>query len=388
MEGAQEELNPLHTGIAGFDDVLGQGIIPGGVILLGGEPGVGKSTLLLQLCAGIAAGGGRTVYVSGEESLDQLRRRAGRLGALDRRLQALSTTRVDDVLPLFDAPAPPALVVVDSVQVMACSAVEGLPGSMSQVRASAGMLLEQAKRTGTALILVGHVTKEGLIAGPKVLEHMVDTVLSLEGDKEHLFRLLRVVKNRFGPANELLVLEMREQGLIPVKDPSTFFLQTRDESLSGTAVVLAMDGARPFAVEVQALACRSVLAIPRRTALGLDVNRLNLLVAVMEKKLKVNLGGMDIYAKVGGGLRLQEPGLDLGLVAAILSSVQDRPIPDRAVFWGEVDLNGQVRPVPGEESRLRQAGQLGYGRIFSARTKGAPDGCASLAEFQRRLFVA
>jgi DNA repair protein RadA/Sms len=372
--------------MAGLDEVLGQGIIPGGVILLGGEPGVGKSTLLLQLCAGIAAGGGKTVYVSGEESLGQLRRRAGRLGSLDSNLLAFSTTQVEDVLALFDAPDAPRLVVVDSIQTMASAAIEGLAGSISQVRATAAMLLEQAKRTETALILVGHVTKEGQIAGPKVLEHMVDTVLYLEGDKEHLFRLLRVVKNRFGPSNELLVLEMREHGLLPVKDPSTFFLQTRDASLSGTAVVLAVDGARPFAVEVQALACRSYLSIPRRTALGLDVNRLNLLVAVMEKKLRLNLGQMDIYAKVGGGLRLQEPGLDLGLVAAILSSVHDRPIPDRAVFWGEVDLNGQVRPVFGEEIRIRQAGQLGYTRLFCAKTKATPDGCASLAEFQQRFF--
>jgi DNA repair protein RadA/Sms len=385
-QSAQEELIPLKTGIPGFDEVLGQGVIPGGVILLGGEPGVGKSTVLLQLCASIAAGGGSTVYVSGEESLGQLKRRGARLGALSSDLLALSTTQAEDVLALFESLEPPDLIVVDSIQTMASAVVEGLPGSMTQVRAVASMMLEQAKRTGTALILVGHVTKEGHIAGPKVLEHMVDTVLYLEGDKEHLFRLLRVVKNRFGPANELLVLEMQEAGLFPVKDPSTFFLQTRDETLSGTAVVLAVDGSRPFAVEVQALACRSFLAIPRRTALGLDVNRLNLLVAVIEKKLRLNLGQMDIYAKIGGGLRLGEPGLDLGLVAAILSSVHDRPIPDRAAFWGEVDLNGQIRPVFGEETRARQAGQMGYSRFFCARTKTSPDGCGSLSEFQQRLF--
>ncbi|MFP4314916.1 MAG: DNA repair protein RadA [Desulfovibrionales bacterium] len=383
-EGLDEGFSAISTGIQGLDEVLGKGLVSGGVTLLGGEPGIGKSTLLLQLCAEVASKGNTVVYVSGEESLGQLGGRAARLRAKNPSLMALATMQAEHVLPLFEEDAP-ALVVIDSIQMMSSSELDGLPGSVNQVRAVATMLSERAKTAGTALILVGHVTKEGQIAGPKLLEHMVDTVLYLEGDRDHLFRLLRVIKNRFGPSNELLVLQMTQQGLDPVQDPSTFFLQTRNETLSGSAVVMTVDGNRPFAVEVQALASRSYLAIPRRTSLGLDSNRLNLLLAVMEKHLKLTLGQMDIYAKIGGGLQLRDPGLDLGLVGAVLSSIFDRPLPEKAIFWGEVDLNGQIRPVFAEDIRRRQAGALGYDPILCAGSK-KQKGCATLLDFQRKLF--
>ena len=265
----------------------------------------------------------------------------------------MATNQAEDILACMEAH--PALIVVDSVQTMISGRTEGLPGSVSQVRAVATALVERAKQTGVTVILVGHVTKDGQIAGPKLLEHMVDTVLYLEGDKEHLFRILRVVKNRFGPSNEILLFEMKERGMRIIEDPSTFFLQARDTALSGTALVMSMESQRPFVVEVQALVTRTFLAFPRRTALGFDANRLHLLIAVMEKRLQINLGQMDVYAKVGGGLRMKDPGLDLGIVAAILSSLYDRPLPEGAVFWGEVDLNGQIRPVSGHEARERQA---------------------------------
>jgi len=359
-----EQSQGVSTGSRTVDELLGQGIMPGSALLLGGEPGVGKSTFLLQLLGSLCTSGRQALYVSGEESLSQLRKRADRLSLLDSGLMALNTQRVEDVAAAIRGSSPPSVVVVDSIQTMTSAEVDGIPGSVSQVRSSASRLVEEGKKHNVALILVGHVTKEGQIAGPKLLEHMVDAVLTMEGDKEHLFRMLRVVKNRFGPASNMLVLKMVDKGLQIVRDPSTFFLQARDPSLSGTAVVMALEGQRPFAVEVQALVTRSYLAMPRRTALGVDTNRLNLLLAIMEKKLHLNLGQTDIYAKIGGGLKLEEPSLDLALVAAVLSSFYDRPLPEKAVFWGEVDLSGQVRPVMGQEVRLRQAGQLGYDPVF------------------------
>lgn len=372
--------------LAGLDSVLGTGFVPGGVILLGGEPGIGKSTLLLQVAGMMEKAGKSIVYVSGEESLSQIRGRADRLGLLVNPLTAMATNQVEDVLACMDEG--PALIVVDSVQTMVSAKTEGLPGSVGQVRAVATLLVERAKQTGVTVILVGHVTKDGQIAGPKLLEHMVDTVLYLEGDKEHLFRILRVVKNRFGPANELLLFEMREQGMAVIEDPSTFFLQARDTALSGTALVMSMESQRPFVVEVQALVTKTFLAFPRRTALGFDANRLHLLIAVMEKRLGINLGQMDVYAKVGGGLRMKDPGLDLGIVVAILSSLYDLPLPEGAVFWGEVDLNGQIRPVSGHDVRLRQAGNLGYAPVVHPKTgKGAnPPGWSRLGDVQRFVF--
>lgn len=372
------------TGLDALDRVLGKGFVPGAAILVGGEPGIGKSTLLLQVAGAVALSGRTALYAGGEESLPQIKGRGRRLGVLHENLLALAVSRVEDLHAVLET-APPALLVVDSVQTLTCAEAEGLPGNVSQVRAVATSLLERCRASGTTLVLVGHVTKEGTLAGPRLLEHMVDTVISLEGDRRQMFRLLRVFKNRFGPNEELLVFRMGHQGMEVVENPATFFLGARDPSLSGAAVVMAVDGRRPLAVEVQALATRSYLAIPRRTALGFDVNRLHLLLAVLEKRLKINFGQVDIYAKVGGGMRLHDPGLDLALVAAVLSSFYDVPLPERAVLWGEVDLNGQVRPVMAQDTRLAQAKRLGYGPVL--HPDGAAGGIGAVADVRQRLFA-
>jgi len=383
------DFKPFSTGIAGLDRVLGGGLTPGGAVLLGGEPGIGKSTLLLQLAGLAASAGRRVVYVSGEESLPQLKARGERLGVLHDALLAASTSDAGAAVDILGAMPAPDLVIVDSVQTMHIAGVEGAAGSVAQVRAVAAACVEAAKRGQACLVLVGHVTKDGQIAGPKLLEHMVDTVLYLEGERRHLFRILRVLKNRYGPTDELLVMEMREAGLAEVPDPSTFFLGDRDPASSGSAVVMAVEGRRPFAVEVQALAAKSFLSMPRRAALGLDVGRLHLLLAVLEKRLRLNLGQTDIYAKIGGGLKIQDPGLDLGIAAAVLSSFYDKPLPPGAVFWGEVDLSGRIRPVANNGTRRKQADRLGYGPVLcSDPTVRKGDGkVETLADLARLLFV-
>ncbi len=373
---------PFGTGLEALDRVLGRGLVPGSALLMGGEPGIGKSTLLLQMAGAVAASGKVVLYVSGEESLPQIKDRGARLGVLHDNLLALSTSRIEDVLPLLTGEGAPDLLVLDSVQTLTSENAEGLPGNVSQVRAVATEVVEACKSGKTTVVLVGHVTKDGTLAGPRLLEHMVDTVVSLEGDRRQMFRLLRVLKNRFGPNQELLVFQMARQGLEVVEDPSTYFLGARDASLSGTAVVMAVDGQRPLAVEVQALVTRSYLSIPRRAGMGFDVNRLHLLLAVLEKRLRLNFGQVDIYAKIGGGMKLQEPGMDLALVAAMLSSFYDVPLPERAVLWGEVDLNGQIRPVAAHDIRLSQARRLGYRPILHP----GPDGLATVVELQDRLF--
>jgi len=383
---ASHDHSTFGTGLDALDRILGRGFVPGAAILVGGEPGIGKSTLLLQLAGAVARDGKTVLYASGEESLPQIKSRAERLGVLCDELLAISTSRVEDVFPLLEsADSAPALLIVDSVQTLASDNAEGLPGNVSQVRAVATELVERCKRANTTLVLVGHVTKDGTLAGPRLLEHLVDTVISLEGDRREMFRMLRVLKNRFGPNQELLIFRMVQKGLEIVEDPSTFFLGARDTTLSGTAVVMAVDGQRPFAVEIQALAARSFLSIPRRTGLGFDVNRLHLLLAVLEKRLHLNFGQVDIYAKVGGGMRLQEPGLDLALVAALLSSFYDIPLPERCVLWGEVDLNGQIRPVSSHDIRFKQAQRLGYSPIIcpgDSKNRGV----ATVADLQKILF--
>lgn len=374
---------PYSSGLQSLDRVLGQGLVPGASILVGGEPGIGKSTLLLQVAGQVAAQGKKVLYASGEEALPQIRGRAERLGMLDTNLLAMATSKVEDIVASLEKD-PPGLLVVDSVQTMASMDADGLPGNVSQVRAVATLLIEACHRVACTLVLVGHVTKDGVLAGPRLLEHMVDTVIAIEGDRRQVFRLLRVFKNRFGPNEELLVFRMAQNGMQIVDDPSTFFLGARDASLSGTAVVMAIDGRRPLAVEVQALVTRTFLSIPRRTALGFDVNRLHLLLAVMEKRLRLNFGQVDIYAKVGGGMKLQEPGLDLALVAAVLSSYYDVPLPEKCILWGEVDLNGQIRPVSAQDLRLAQAKRLCFSPIL--HPGGGEGNLATVSHLQQRLF--
>lgn len=388
-EADDSAFSPFTSGLKGLDRILGHGLVPGSSILVGGEPGIGKSTLLLQVCGSVADSGKKVLYASGEESLPQIKARAERLKALSPNLLALSSTRVEDVLDSLESD-PPALLIADSVQTMASSDAEGLPGNVSQVKAVATALTETCRKIGTCLVLVGHVTKDGNLAGPRMLEHMVDTVISIEGDRRQMFRLLRVFKNRFGPNEELLVFHMQSKGLELVDDPSTFFLEARDSSLSGTALVMAMEGHRPLVVEVQALVSRTFLNIPRRSALGFDVNRLHLLLAVMEKRLKLNFAQVDIYAKVGGGIKLTEPGLDLALEAAILSSYYDIPLPEKSIFWGEVDLNGQIRPVSGHRQRLSQAKRLGFSPIICSPVQNGEKmespSFSTLAQIQKTLF--
>ncbi|MDL2315668.1 DNA repair protein RadA [Desulfovibrio sp. OttesenSCG-928-A18] len=382
----------FSTGLDAFDRVLGKGLVPGSALLLGGEPGIGKSTLLLQVAGAVAAAGNRVVYLSGEESLAQIRARAQRLGLLHDDLYAIATSQVEDVFALLEGKEPPALLILDSVQTLSSLRADGLPGNVSQVRAVATEVVERCKKSGCAVILVGHVTKDGVLAGPRLLEHMVDTVISLEGDRQQIFRLLRVLKNRFGPNREMLIFQMLEQGMELVEDPATYFLGARDASLSGAAVVMAVDGQRPLAVEVQALVTKSYLAIPRRTGLGFDVNRLHLLLAVLEKRLQMSFAQVDIYAKVGGGMRLMEPGMDLALVAAVLSSYYDLPLPERAVFWGEVDLNGQIRPVAGDSIRRAQARRLGYTPLVCPPAAGPGEsgeragGFSTIKQMRQALF--
>ncbi len=389
-EVSENEGRPFSSGMEALDRILGRGLTPGAAILVGGEPGIGKSTLLLQVAGSVSASGKKVLYFSGEESLSQIRGRAERLNVLNDNLLALAGSQVEDAFATLEGPNPPSLIIVDSVQTLASQRAEGLPGNVGQVRAVASELMERCKRCHSTLVLVGHVTKDGSLAGPRLLEHMVDTVISLEGDRRQMFRLLRVLKNRFGPNQELLIFQMEESGLALVEDPSTYFLGARDASLSGTALALAIDGQRTLAVEVQALAAKTFLAIPRRAGLGIDVNRLHLILAVLEKRLKLNFGQSDLYAKVGAGLKLQDPALDLAIVASILSSFYDIPLPERAVFWGELDLNGQIRPVPGHNLRFDQAKRLGYSPIIhppdSVDGSSPGKGIATLNDLQAKFF--
>ena len=379
QDAVEDSRHPFSSGLAPLDRLLGTGLVPGAVTLAGGEPGIGKSTLLLQVAGLVAKSGRRVLYASGEETLAQIRSRGERLHALHDNLLAISTSACDDILQAM-AEARPDLLILDSVQTVACTTVDGLPGNVNQVRAVASTVIEGCRRLGISGILVGHVTKEGTLAGPRLLEHMVDTVVSLEGDRRQAFRLMRVSKNRFGPSDEMLVFRMGGCGMEIVDDPSTFFLEDRNPSLAGTAVVMACESRRPLAVEIQALACKSCFSIPRRAALGFDTNRLNLLLAVLEKHLRLNFSQVDIYAKVGGGLHLQDPGLDLGVVTAVLSSFYNIPLPGRAVFFGEADLNGQIRPVACQEQRASQAKRIGFSPIVM------PGSVETIVELAQKLF--
>ena len=358
-EGPAEEPR-LGTGIAELDRVTGGGVVPGSALLIGGDPGIGKSTLLLQVAAALAGRGGRVAYVSGEEATDQVRLRARRLRLAKAGVELAAATNVRDILTSLETVAAPAAVIIDSIQTMYVDTLDSAPGTVAQVRASAAELIRLAKRSGFALFLVGHVTKEGLIAGPRVLEHMVDTVLYFEGERGHHYRILRAVKNRYGPANEIGVFEMTDGGLVEVPNPSRLFLAERRGNVSGSAVFAGLEGTRPVLVEVQALVAPSALATPRRAVVGWDNARLAMTLAVLEARCGLAVGGRDVYLNIAGGLRIEEPAADLAVAAALVSALNDRPVPENAVVFGEIGLGGEIRAVSQAEVRLREAAKLGF----------------------------
>ena len=349
----------LSTYIAELDRVLGGGFVPGSMILVGGDPGIGKSTLLLQVCRNLAGSGQNILYVSGEESLQQIKIRAERIGDFEDTLSLLCETNLDVIGEIVRRDLP-QIVVIDSIQTMYNENVASAPGSVSQVRESTGSLLQMAKGLGIAFFIIGHVTKEGVVAGPRVLEHMVDTVLYFEGDRHAAYRILRGVKNRFGSTNEIGVFEMRSSGLEEVKNPSEFMLGGKPEGASGSVVACSMEGSRPILLEVQALVCRTNFGMPRRTAAGTDFNRVNLLMAVLEKRMGFQMGNCDAYVNIAGGIRMNEPAIDLGIVLAIVSSYKNRPIDENMICFGEVGLSGEVRAVNMAEQRVLEAKKLGF----------------------------
>ncbi len=360
------ELEPegrLLTGIREFDRVLGGGLVPGTLVLIGGDPGIGKSTLMLQALYGIAEKGSKVLYVSGEESVRQMRIRSQRLSAVSPDVMVVSENDMDSIL-LMAGSVQPHVMVIDSIQTMFSPELSSAPGSVTQVRESTMQLMLMAKKTGTPVFLVGHVTKDGAIAGPRLLEHMVDTVLYFEGDRNHVFRILRAVKNRFGSTNEIGVFEMNESGLNEVSNPSAVFLSERPVNVPGSVVTASMEGTRPILVELQALASSSSFGNPRRTILGIDQNRVALLVAVMEKKLGMHLMGHDIFINVAGGIKIDEPAVDMGIVAAVASSFLDRPIQKGTIILGEIGLTGEVRAIGHVETRVAEAKKMGFNRCL------------------------
>jgi DNA repair protein RadA/Sms len=360
------------TGIDELDRVLGGGVLPGMVVLVGGDPGIGKSTLLLQVAGHMSQAGQAVLYVSGEESAKQTRLRADRVQAVSDRLFILPDTSLERIIEHIDR-LRPQLVIMDSVQTLSSEQLQSGAGSIGQVREVAARMVEIAKGFGIATFLVGHVTKDGALAGPKVLEHMVDCVLYFEGEGSHVFRILRAVKNRFGSVNEIGVFEMTRDGLCEVRNPSQIFLSERAKDTSGSAVVCTLEGTRPLLVEVQALASPSPLAMPRRVATGLDVNRVSLLIAILEKRLGLHLHGEDVYLNVAGGIRITEPAIDLGVAAAIASSFRDHPIAADLMIIGEVGLGGEVRAIPHLEARLREAEKLGFQRAVVPASNRVPE---------------
>ncbi len=352
----------MPTGNAEVDRVTGGGIVPGSALLIGGEPGIGKSTLLLQLCASLAASGRRTLYFSGEEAAAQVRLRAERLGLSEAPVLLASETNLSNILATLGEDRRADLVVIDSIQTLWADALDAAPGTVSQVRAATGSLIRYAKQSGAAMLLVGHVTKDGQLAGPKVVEHMVDTVLSFEGDRGHPFRILRAVKNRFGATDEIGVFEMAQQGLREVSNPSELFLGDRDAKAPGAAVFAGVEGTRPLLVEIQALVAPSALGTPRRAVVGWDTNRLSMLLAVLDARCGVSLAQHDVYLNVAGGLKITEPAADLAAAAALLSSLSGDPLPSDHVYFGEISLSGAVRAAGHMTTRLKEAQKLGFKR--------------------------
>ncbi len=359
----------LATGIGELDRVLGGGLVPGSLLLIGGEPGIGKSTLTLQVCQRIAQAGRPVLYVTGEESAEQLRLRAERLGALADGIHLLCTIDIDEIVTAVEE-LNPSLLVVDSIQTVYRSSLTSAPGSVGQVRECTAELLRLAKSRTFTTFVVGHVTKYGLIAGPKTLEHMVDTVLYFEGEGYQQYRIVRAAKNRYGSTNEIGVFEMTESGLIEVSNPSEFFLSGRRADVSGSAVVATIEGTRPLLVEVQALAAATPFALPQRVATGFDGRRLAMLIAVLERRAGVSAAGQDVFINVAGGLKIVEPAADLAVVAAIASSIRNQPLPEDAVFIGEVGLGGEVRSVARTEARVAEASRLGFRKVALPAASG------------------
>jgi DNA repair protein RadA/Sms len=377
----------IVSGVAEFDRAIGGGIVPGSAMLVGGDPGIGKSTLLLQIGAKLAANGRNVVYVSGEESAEQVRLRAIRLGLGKSPVQLAAATSVRDVLTTLDGDSPD-LLVIDSIQTMHSDLIEGAPGTVTQVRASAQELVRFAKERGTAVVLVGHVTKDGSIAGPRVLEHMVDTVLSFEGERSHQYRILRALKNRFGGTDEIGVFAMETEGLSEVPNPSALFLTRRGEPVSGTSVFPALEGSRPVLVEIQALTVRLASgATPRRAAVGWDSGRLAMVLAVLEARCGLSFGTTEVYLNVAGGYRLSDPAADLAVAAALVSAMSERPIPSEAVVLGEIALSGEIRPVAHAPLRLKESAKLGFEQAWVPKEVKSVEGI-SLADFGNlRLLV-
>ncbi len=360
LAGENQSPPRIMTGIGELDRLTGGGFVPGSVLLLGGEPGIGKSTLLIQACATLANQGHRVVYISGEEAVAQVRLRAERLGLAKSPVELAAETSVEDIVTTLMQGRAPSLVVIDSIQTMWTEMVESTPGTVTQVRGSAQALIRYAKTSGATVILVGHVTKDGQIAGPRVVEHMVDAVVSFEGDGGHHFRILRAVKNRFGPTDEIGVFEMTGGGLSEVANPSALFLAGRDAASPGAAVFAGMEGTRPVLVEVQALVAPTALGTPRRAVVGWDPARLSMVVAVLEAQAGLRLGQHDIYLNVAGGLRINEPAADLAAAAALVSSLTGAQLPPETVYFGEVALSGSVRPVVHAGLRMKEAAKLGF----------------------------
>jgi DNA repair protein RadA/Sms len=392
LQSEDAALPRIVTGVEEFDRVCGGGVAQGSAILLGGDPGVGKSTLLLQVCASAAAHGARCAYISGEEAVDQVRGRAGRMGLSESPVKLASETALRDILDGLKR-EPFDLVVIDSIQTIWSDAHEAGPGSVTQVRAAAGELVRLAKKKGVAVILVGHVTKDGAIAGPRVVEHMVDAVLSFEGERGYPFRILRAAKNRFGATDEIGVFEMGDAGLREVVNPSALFLNEGGQRAAGAAVFAGIEGSRPVLVEFQALVAPSAYGTPRRAVVGWDSGRLAMVLAVLEARCGLGFGQRDVYLNVAGGLRISEPAADLAAAAALASSALDTPLPQDCVVFGEVSLSGDVRPVSRMEGRLKEAAKLGFGRAFGpqAAAEATPipvTGVRRLAEAVERIAGA
>ena len=376
LAGEAHEAPRLPSGVAEFDRVTGGGFVRGSVLLMAGDPGIGKSTLLIQVAAALARSKHRAVYISGEEAVAQVRLRAERLGLGDATVELAAETSVEDIIATLSEGKTPRLVVIDSIQTMWTDAIDSAPGTVTQVRGAAQTLIRFAKRSGAAVILVGHVTKDGQIAGPRVVEHMVDAVLSFEGEGSHQFRILRAVKNRFGPTDEIGVFEMTGGGLREVANPSELFLSERDLGSPGTAVFAGIEGTRPLLVEIQALVAPTSLGTPRRAVVGWDQNRLSMVLAVLEAHCGVRLSGHDVYLNVAGGLRIQEPAADMAAAAALVSSLANAPLPADAVYFGEISLSGAIRPVAQTAARLKEAAKLGFKRAVipeAARAEAAAE---------------